>query len=207
MNADRAPQLKASVRLLSLVKMMRLLLTAVIACSLVTVVSAQPQKSRRAGTLVNGSKPAVFISFLRSLEIEPLETGVGNRYLWFRITNNSRWPIWLDMSGVPKAYGDAGLFYTIESKDDGKIRIDSRCHACSVNPVGSGRSVVFSIPADYASQDARMRMEYSFAWERDNEMEGGSYSTHSVLFYFSYLPKSAFPTTAQSNKALQLTAR
>jgi len=186
---------------------MKFFLTIVIACSLVPVASAQRQKNRRAGTLVDAKKPVVFISFLRSAEIEPLETGVGNRYLWFRIRNNSRWPIWLDMSGVPKAYGDAGLFYTIESKIDGKIRIDSRCHACSVNPVGSGRSVVFSIPADYARQDTRMRMEYSFAWERDNEMEGGSYSRHSVLFYFSHLPKSAFSTTAQSNKALQLTAR
>ena len=82
---------------------MRLLLTIVIACSLVTVVSAQRQKSRSAGTLVNGSKPAVFISFLRSLEIEPLETGVGNRYLWFRITNNSRWSVLFYFSYLPKS--------------------------------------------------------------------------------------------------------
>ncbi len=184
---------------------MRLLLTVVIACGLATVVPAQRQKSRRAGNLVDANKPAVFISFLRSGEIEPLETGVSNRYLWFRITNNSRWAIWLEMSGVPKEYGDAGLFYTIENKDDGKLQIDSRCHVCSVNPVGSGRSVVFSIPADYASQGARMRLEYSFAWERDNEMEGGSYSRHSVLFYFSYLPKSVLPTTAQSNNGMQRT--
>ena len=175
-------------------KMMRLLLIIVITCSLVTVVTAQRQKSRRGGTLVDVNKPAVFVSFLRSGEVEPLVTGVGNRYLWFRLTNNSRWAIWLHMSGVPKAYGYAGLFYTIESKEDGKIRIDSRCHVCSVNPVRAGSSVVFSIPADYASQDGRMRIEYSFAWERDNEMEGGSYSTHSVLFYFSYLPKSVLPT-------------
>src|SRR5262245_51483164 len=177
-------------------KMMRLLLTIVIACSLVAVVSAQHQKRRRAGTLVDANKPAVFISFLRSGEIEPLVTGVGNRYLWFRLTNNSRWAIWLNMSGPPKAYGDAGLFYTIESEEDGKIRIDSRCHVCSVNPVRAGGSVVFSIPADYASKDARMRIEYSFAWERNNEMEGGSYSVHSVLFYFSYLPKSVLPTSS-----------
>jgi hypothetical protein len=175
-------------------KITRLLVTIVIACSLVAVVSAQRQKRRCAGTLVDANKPAVFISFLRSGEVEPLETGVGNRYLWFRLTNNSRWAIWLDMSGVPKAYGDAGLFYTIESEEDGKIRIDSRCHVCAVNPVRAGRLVVFSIPADYAGQDVRMRIEYSFAWERDNEMEGGSYSVHSVLFYFSYLPKSVLPT-------------
>ncbi|HET6892067.1 MAG TPA: hypothetical protein VFH31_13270 [Pyrinomonadaceae bacterium] len=185
---------------------MKLFLAIVIVCSLATVVPAQRQKSRRARHLVDANKPAVFISFIRSGEIEPLETGVSNRYLWFRITNNSRWAIWLEMKGVPKGYGDAGLFYTIESKDDGKIQIDSQCHVCSVNPVGNGRSVVFSIPADYASQSARMRIEYSFAWERDNEMEGGSYSTHSVFFYFSYLPKSVLPTTAQSNNSFNRSA-
>lgn len=56
--------------------------------------------------------------------------------------------------------------------------------------------MVFSIPADYASKDVGMRIEYSFAWERDNEMESGSYSAHSVLFYFSYLPKSVLPTAS-----------
>jgi hypothetical protein len=185
---------------------MRLLLTIIIACSLATVVSAQRQKSRRAGALVDANKPAVYLTFLRSAQIEPLETGVSNRYLWFRITNNSRWPIWLKMSGVPKAYGDAGLFYTIENEDDGKIQVNSRCHVCSVNPVGAGRSVVFSIPADYASQTTRMRIEYSFAWERDNEIEGGSYSNHSALFYFSYLPKSVLPAAAQSNNGMHPTA-
>jgi hypothetical protein len=174
-------------------KMTRLLLTIVFACSLVAAVSAQRQIRRGAGTLVDANKPAVFISFLHSGEVEPLETGVGNRYLWFRLTNNSRWAIWLKMSGVPKSYGDAGLFYTIESKEDGKIKIDSRCHVCSVNPVRASGSVVFSIPADYASKDVRLRIEYSFAWERDKEMEGGSYSAHSVLFHFSHLPKSVLP--------------
>jgi hypothetical protein len=108
----------------------------------------------------------------------------------------------------PSFFKDRALLfqhYPIENKEDGKIQIDSRCHVCSVNPVGSGRSVIFSIPADYASQDTRMRIEYSFAWERDNEMEGGSYSTHSVLFYFGYLPKSVLPTTAQSNNGMHPT--
>ena len=164
-----------------------------------TVAPAQRQVNRRAGALVNSTKPAVFISFLRSADLEPLRTGYGRQHLLFRITNNSRWAIWLEMNGVPKEYGDAGLFYTIESKDKGEIQIDSRCHVCSVNPVGPGRSIVFSIPADYANTDTRLRIEYSFAWERDNEVEGGSYSEHSVAFYFSYLPKFVLPTTALSN--------
>jgi hypothetical protein len=94
------------------------------------------------------------------------------------------------MSGVPKEYGDAHLYYTIEEKEDGKIRIHSSCHVCSVNQLGAGRSITFSIPGDYASADTWLKIEYSFQWERDSEIIGGSYSTHSVKFYFSYLPKS-----------------
>ncbi|HEX8653513.1 MAG TPA: hypothetical protein VF708_22035 [Pyrinomonadaceae bacterium] len=187
--------------------MKKLLLSVVIACSLVTGVPSQGQKNRRAGVLVNSNKPAVFISFLRTTDLEPLGTGYGRKHLLFRITNNTQWAIWLEMSGVPKEYGDAALFYTIEDKDKGEIQIDSRCHVCSVNPVGAGRSVIFSIPADYASQDRRLRITYSFAWERDNETDGGSYSIHSVTFYFSYLPNSALPTTVPSNNSFNPTPR
>ena len=169
---------------------MKILLSIAIVCSLVTVTPAQGKKNLKAGTLVNPNKPAVFITFLRLTDLEPLETGYGRKHFLLRITNNTRWAIWLEMGGVPKEYGDAGLFYTIENKDKGEIQIDSRCHVCSVNPVNPGRSIVFSVPADYASTDTRMRIGYSFAWERDNEVEGGSYSEHSVAFYFSYLPQS-----------------
>jgi hypothetical protein len=184
-----------AVRQLLLMSGMKFLLTIVltcfITCELMTVASAQRKGGKRVGGLINANKPGVFISFLRSGDIEPLETGVGSQYLWFRITNNTRWAIWLDMSGVPtKQYGDASLYYTIENKTNGAVRIDARCHVCSVNPLKAGRALVFSIPADHASRDTRLRIEYSFEWERDNETEGGSYSNHSVDFYFSYLPKS-----------------
>jgi hypothetical protein len=186
--------------------MMKLLLTVAIVCSLAMVAPAQRQRNRWGGALVDVNKPVVYISFLRTADLESLRTGYGRKHLLFRITNNSRWAIWLEMGGVPKEYGDANLFYTIEEEKKGEIQIDSRCHVCSVNPVGSGRSVVFLIPAGYARQDSRMRIEYSFAWERDNEIEGGSYSTHSVLFYFSYLPKSVLPTTALSNNSFNRSA-
>jgi hypothetical protein len=159
-----------------------------------TVCANQKQAQRRhvpsTKERVNSNKPSVFITFLRSGEVPPLETGVGSTYLWFRITNNTRWPIWVNMSDVPKDYGDAELYYVIESNEDGRIRVDSRCHVCSSNPLGAGRSITFSLPRDHASADARLRIEYSFEWERGAEGVSGSYSTHSVEFHFSYLPKS-----------------
>ena len=159
----------------------------------------QPKPGRSAVPLVDSSKPAVFISFLRTGQVEPLETGVGKNYLWFRITNNTRWSIWLEMSGVPKEYGDAGLYYTIEDKENNEVRIDSRCHVCSVNPLRAGRSITFSIPGDYAGANFRLRIEYAFQWERDTETLDGSYSTHSVEFYFSHLSKTALSSNGLSN--------
>jgi hypothetical protein len=171
------------------------------------VAPGQRRSNSRAGILVEASKPAVYLSFLRVADLEPLRASGGRQHFIFRITNNTRWEMWLKMGDVPEEYGDANLFYTIEGEEKGEIRIDSRCHVCSVNPVGAGRSVVFSIPADYASRDTRLRLEYSFAWELANEIEGGSYSVHSVLFYFSYLPKSVLPITARSDNSLNRSVR
>ncbi len=39
----------------------------------------------------------------------------GEDYLFFKITNNTRWKIWLDMSGAGgKEFGQASLYYAIE---------------------------------------------------------------------------------------------
>jgi hypothetical protein len=188
LDADRPRPLNRIVRQLS--SMTKFLITLIIATTAFGNAVGQ-RKTRASSGLLNANKPGVYISFLRVGKVEPLETGVGNKYLWFRITNNTRWPIWLEMSGVPKAYGDASLYFTIVESQGGKIRIDSRCHVCSVNPVGPGRSVVFSIPSDYATLDTFLRLNYSFAWERDNENEAGSSSTHAVEFDFHHLPKAA----------------
>jgi hypothetical protein len=187
---------------------MKLVLTILIACSLVTVVPAQRHKTPRAGTLVAPSKPAVLLSFLRLTKIEPDDPTDDPNNLFFRLTNNSRWPIWLQMSGVSKKdYGEASLYYAIEDKETGSVRSGTtQCHVCSVNPLMPGDSIIFSLPLGYASHDTRMRIAYSFDWERDNESEGGSYSEHSVVFYFSHLPPSILPTTALSNNSFNRSA-
>ena len=160
----------------------------------------QLKRRRSAGPLVDSRKPAAFISFLRTGKVEPLETGVGENYLWFRITNNTRWSIWVAMSGVPTEYGDAELYYTIEDQQSNEIRIDSRCHVCSVNPLHPGRSITFSLPRDHATANSRLRIEYSFQWERDADWIGGSNSTHSVEFHFSHLPKTVLSSLARPGK-------
>jgi hypothetical protein len=197
----------SGVRQLSLMDAMKLLLTISIVCSLITAAPAQRQRNRRAGALVDANKPAVYLSFLRITRIESDDPSDDPNYLFFRLTNNSRWPIWLQMSGVSKKeYGEASLYYAIEDRKSGDVRIGStQCHVCSVNPLKPGSSIVFSLPLKYASRDTRMRIAYSFDWERDNESEGGSDSEHSVVFYFRHLPSSVLPTTALSNNSFNRT--
>jgi hypothetical protein len=135
-------------------------------------------------------KPSVYISFLYVGKIEPLETGIGDQHVWLRITNNTRWPIWLDASGVPsKKYGDIYLYHTIESVIDRRIVIDSRCHVCSNVPLASGKSWIFVIPLDYLDKDQRIRVNFSFDWEDRNDVFAGREPEHNVFFYSSNLPK------------------
>jgi hypothetical protein len=157
----------------------------------VASVSAQ----RKPRGLLDPNQPAVIVSFVRTANLEPIYASDGRDYLLFQIRNNTRWEIWLQMSGVPtKAYGDAGLFYSIVETKTGTIRRNETCHVCSVNPVGPGKTVVFPIPRNLAASDALLRLEYSFAWEKQRENGSGSVSTHGAEFYFDSLPKRVLGT-------------
>jgi hypothetical protein len=175
---------------LSLTNMTKLSLSILILFALLSASLAQRQRPGGSAALVKKGKSAVFISFMHRVDLTPLRTGYGRGHLIFRITNNTREAVWLDMSDVPSnQYGDASLYYTIEETKGGIVRINHLCHVCSVNPVGPGRSVVFAIPRDYASQGTLLRIPYTFGSERDS----GSSSTHSAEFYFDRLPKSRLP--------------
>jgi hypothetical protein len=171
--------------------MKELFFTLIVICSFLSLTFAQRQKGNNSRILVDANKPAVFITFLSLKEIKPDDPTDDKNNLFFKITNNTRGKIWLQMSGVSKKdYGEASLYYEIndESKDTSFGSLD--CHVCSVNPVGSKRSIIFSIPLSQASYDALMQIKYSFDWERDSENIGSSYSTHLVGFALSSLPKS-----------------
>jgi len=177
-----------------------LIVVLVLGCAGIS--SAQRRATHRQGALIDSDNPAVFISFIRLAELEPLGTGYGRAHLLLRIKNNSRWPIILDMGGVPKEYGDAGLFYVISDSGDDKTRIDNRCHVCSDNPLGPGRSIVFAVPRDWITPKSLLRMDYYFSWEQHRNNGAGSVSYHYVEFYFDSLPKSAWSAQAPSNKSL-----
>jgi hypothetical protein len=180
----------------------KLSLIVVVVLSCAAISSAQRRATYPRGALIDSDNPAVFISFIRLANLEPLGTGYGRAHLLLRIKNNSRWPIILDINGVPKEYGDAGLFYVIADSDHDKIRIDNRCHVCSDNPLGPGRSIVFAVPRDWITPKSHLRMDYYFSWEQHRNNGAGSVSYHYVEFYFDSLAKSVWSAEALSNKSL-----
>lgn len=151
----------------------------------------QQKKSITTGIKLQQRQPSVYISFIRIGKIAPLETGISEEHIWLQIHNNTRWAIWLDASDVPKEYGNASLYYTVEDITDGHIAIDSRCHACSLVSLPPGKSCTFVISKDYLTQNTRIRVNFSFDWENKDDVFGGREAEHSVFFYASKLPKES----------------
>lgn len=168
----------------------RVFIGYLIICITFTLTFAQRQK-RSASILLEKNKPAVYISFLNLREIKPDDPSDDEKNLFFEIKNNTKWNIWLQMSGVSKEeHGDASLYYAIKD-ENGIIKFGStQCHVCSVNPIRSGRSIIFSIPISQANIKDYMELEYSFEWERDYGFTNGSNTNHTVSYEFYYLPKA-----------------
>ncbi len=149
--------------------------------------------------ILQAGNPAVFVTFLRMETIRPRNQWDNPNNLFFKLTNNTCWPIYLDMSGVADSrYGDASLYYLIENRKTGQRQAGALdCHVCSINEIGSGKSIIFSLPRRDADRDARMRLRYEFKWERD-EPHGdyeSSNTMHTVSYSFYGLPDSVLPKT------------
>lgn len=147
--------------------------------------------------ILQAGKPAVFVTFLRMETIKPSDPSDDQNNLFFKLTNNTCWPIYLDMSGVAdRRYGDASLYYLIEDKKSGR-NLSGRlyCHVCSFNAIRSGKSMVFSMPLREATRESLMKVRYEFKWETDQII--GDYESsntiHTVAYYFSGLPDSVLP--------------
>jgi hypothetical protein len=136
------------------------------------------------------NKPTVYIEFERSGNRAPLFASESNKGIWLRLHNNTKWSIVLDMNGVPSEdYGDAALIYDVLS--DRQVIIPDSCHVCSFNSLGSGHSLLFSIPAEHLSTGRALRIKFSYCWEDSNGVAAGREPEHYVFFYASNLPKSS----------------
>ncbi len=98
------------------------------------------------------------------------------------------------MSGTEdERFGEAHLYAASQDVETGEILHGSTsCHVCSVNPLGPGKTITFSVPFEYARRRSVMRIAYDFNWERDAGAQSSDV-LHTVNFYFSGLPESILP--------------
>jgi len=138
---------------------------------------------------IERNKPSVYITFERIGQLKLPDPGDEKERVWLRLHNNTRWPLVLQMSAPPEEYGDAGLFY--ETLSGGEVIIRIQCHVCTLNSVGSSKSLLFSIPRSELTKERSIRVKFSYGWEDQNDVAGGREATHYVYFDGSQLPQSS----------------
>jgi hypothetical protein len=170
-------------------------LVILVICLFCQVVLGGHQKAKVAlDVRLRKDKPTVYIEFERSGNREALFARESNKGIWMQLHNNTKWSIVLNMHGVPSDdYGDASLIYDVLS--DRQIVIDGACHVCSFNSLGSGRSLLFSIPAEHLSNGRALRVKFSYSWEGQSGHVTGQEPEHYVYFYASQLPTSSQKST------------
>lgn len=171
---------------------MKGLFTIVVLLVSLVSVHAQYAGSRvgQGSVYLKKGQPSVYITLERVGQLKSPEPGDDKDRVWLRFHNNTRWPIRLDMGGeAPAEYGDAKLF--IDGLLDGELVFRNRCHACTTNMLGRGRSLVFSVPRGDLGKGRAIRVRFSYGWEDWGDVLAGREPEHYVYFYASKLPQSS----------------
>jgi hypothetical protein len=177
--------------------------TLILLFFLASGVITTPAQRRNINPRVSKTQPSVYITFEREGKIASSSSGEMEETVWLRIRNNTRWPIILDMNGVPKEYG-AALFHDVLS--EGKVIAEEHCHVCSFNPLPPSHYLVFTVPRSDLVKGYSIRVRFSYCWEDGSDVAGGREVEHFVYFHSSSLPKTP-KLNARSNKRLQRTRR
>jgi hypothetical protein len=171
--------------------MRNLLAVVVILFSVVNFGAAQrAPRARQWNVHLKIGMPGVYITLERVGQLKSPDSGDDKERVWLRVHNNTRWPIRLDMGGVPSAeYGDAELFY--DGFLAGELIFRNRCHVCTTNMLAPGRSLVFSVPQADLGKTRAIRVRFSYGWEDWGDVIAGREPEHYVYFYASKLPQTS----------------
>jgi hypothetical protein len=159
--------------------------------NLSVIVSPQNRSkiTQRKSVRLNKKHPTVYLTFEKTGKALNDSTGVTEELVWLKLHNNTRWRIWIQASGG-KNYEEARLYYNIFDKD-GNIKERRGCHVCSIIPLSSSRSILFTVPLEYFTGAAGLELSFSYDWEREfDETYSKREPTHSVYFYTRNFDKS-----------------
>jgi hypothetical protein len=187
-------------------------IAAVVVTALVPFTAAQertenPSPSRI--VLIRKDRPSVYVEFAKQGKAAPLFSGEREDRVWMSLHNNTPWGIEFCSLAVPAPLGDIGVVYTVKHISSTMGTVDfsnsptpqqtvkpatptpsgySTGDTCTPYSIGSGRSVIFSVPRDHLAEELSIEIEFWYEWEnRDNEL--GDYPECFVSFESSRLPK------------------
>jgi hypothetical protein len=167
--------------------MIRHISLALLFLPLVATASAQ---QRRCNTRLKKTFPSVYITFARFGKAAPVSEGESGDRIWLRLHNNTRWAIWLEAYGLPNKYGQAGMFYDLMSGNE-MLPESEHCHTCSVIPLASGKTLLFSVPREHLSEGRALRIHFSFDWQDRDDVTADRDVDNIVSFFARNLPKEA----------------
>ena len=200
---------------------MKLLLSFIVVCGLMTVVPAQRRgvRLKQRDVRILRNRPTLYISFVRYGKLEPVQAGENGERVWLRLHNNTRWSISLLASDAPKGTGDANLHYEVEPNPrppavlappvvvaPGRViekqeavaapcdlTVSELCHSCTVIKLTPGSSLLFSVPRGHLCWNAILRVIFSYEWEGNavDVLSGDLEPQHSVAISGFRLPKEA----------------
>lgn len=98
--------------------------------------------------------------------------------MYFRLFNNSKWAVRLDVSGGEEGDPAEELYYSVVTERNGAVE-NYLCHVCSVELLKPRKSILFSIPPDRIKSSYAFRVAFQYQWESDRKDE----PLHFVVFY------------------------
>ena len=142
--------------------------------------SAQEINTQRHKYVVAPKSPSVYI--VQETTVSKGEELAGR--VSFRLYNNLKWPIRLNVSTPGDGEGDVQLDYELLGNKD-EVSGGYGCHVCTITLLGSGKSLSFSLPKSEVAQNLRLRVEYSNYWESVSDVGTEKEPFHYVLLTFT----------------------
>ncbi|MBX3278327.1 MAG: hypothetical protein KF868_10025 [Acidobacteria bacterium] len=175
--------------------------------------SQQSSQNKSCSILIRKDRPSLYIEFERSGKAPPLFEGEKEERIWLRLYNNTQWVIEFCSFSVKDHYGGIGIVHEVRRYQTSFGRIDgstetaplpkernqeepvrtpqgySTSDTCTPYSLGSGKSVIFSIPREHLGKNLHIVFEYWPEWEnRDNELANSP--QYYLTFSNQILPSS-----------------
>lgn len=155
-----------------------------VVCVMFTDLFAQntSKQNSKLNVRVNDKKPTVFITFEGVDKSGSKENTEGTEMILLRLHNNTRWAIWVDASDRDEKLEKAELYFDILKNEERQDESRS-CHVCSAYEIKPGKSLLFSAPSVFTSNEVNLRLRFYFDWEDSGDSFVRREPNHYVYFY------------------------